>query len=52
MELQLVHAWDNHQPDWDADGIVEKEPHQLKGQVLEAIWIKKTPQNYSTWTAN
>ena len=41
-----VHAWDNdHQPDWDAAEVVEKEPHDLKRRVLEAIWIQKMPQN-------
>ena len=41
-----VHAWDNnHQPDWDAAETMENEPHYWKRRVLEAIWIKKTPQN-------
>ena len=41
-----MHAWDNnHQPDWDAAETMENEPHYWKRQVLEAIWIKKIPQN-------
>lgn len=41
-----VHAWDNdHQPDWIAAETLENEPHYWKRRVLEAIWIKKTPQN-------
>ena len=41
-----VHAWDNnHRPDWEAAEIVERELHHLKRRVLEAIRIRKTPQN-------
>ena len=40
-----VHCWDmGHQPDWDAAEILETEPHYQKRRVLEAIWVRKTPQ--------
>ena len=40
-----VHAWDkSHRPDWEAAEILEVEPQHTRRRVLEAIWIKNTPE--------
>ena len=40
-----VHVWDmGHRPDWEAAEILEVEPRYMRRRVLEAIWIRNTPQ--------